>query len=201
MIRFLVLAVLMTSAIAQADSRIGVMGSYVWNNPENDKFEDIDGSETESRGTFGVGVRALAGINDQFFVRTGAGIIQKKAQFEFSNPAVVDGDVEYSVTYLNIPATLYMKAAPTFGIFFGTALQAKLSDSCKGSTTPSGGSSTKCRVQDASSVVLPAILGFDWAVSENISLELSYEHALMNAVKDTKIHSALASIVYNFDQQ
>lgn len=195
---FLVLA-LFSISLAQADTRVGVFGSYLWNNPVNNNFDNIQGAEADAQGGFGVGLRALANLTDQFLLRTGAGIVQKSARFEFSDSAV-NGSSEYNVTYLSIPATLYVKASPQFGVFFGTALQAKLDDSCKGSIS-AGGTSTKCQVQDAGSLVMPAILGFDWAFTDHLSLELSYEYSLMNAVKDTKIHSAVASIVYNFDQE
>ena len=68
-----------------------------------------------------------------------------------------------------------------------------MDDSCSGSV-----SAVECQVRDDNSLVLPAILGFDVAFSDFLSMELSYEFGVMETMKDTKVSSAVASLIYNF---
>lgn len=185
-------ALLIATSIAQADTKLGVMGSILWNTSENDKVDDLAGAEDESLVSFGGGIRALAGLSDQLYLRTGASVIQKKFRYNFDGP-LNSGHNEFNFTYISIPATLYIKASPQFGIFGGTALQAKMEDSCQGSQA-----GVKCRVQNDNSLVLPAILGFDVAFTDFLSIELSYEFGVMETMKDTKVSSAVASLIYNF---
>lgn len=190
--KILILTLFLISTTTIADTKIGVMGSILWNTPQNDEIDDIPGTEDESQSSFGIGMRALVGLSDQLFLRTGAGLIQKKFRYNFE-AAGFQGHNEYSFTYINIPATLYIKASPQFGIFGGTALQAKMDDNCSGSVA-----GAKCQVRDDNSLVLPAILGFDVAFTDFLSMELSYEFGIMETLKDTKVSSAVASLIYNF---
>lgn len=196
MFKILIASFLILASVAQADTKVGIMGSLLWNTTQNDNVDDIEGSEEESRHNYGAGFRALVGLNDRLYLRTGASIIGKSFGYEFSGP-VITGEQRYLFTYLSIPATLYIKASPQFGIFGGTALQAKLNDDCTGSYSD-GTTTTKCRVEDDNTLVLPAIIGFDVVLTEKISFEFSYEYALMEAMKDTKISSAVGSFIYNF---
>jgi hypothetical protein len=96
--------------------------------------------------------------------------------------------------YFAIPATLYWKASPQVGFFGGTSLQAKLSDDCSGSGAFNG---SNCNLKKQKAVVLPAVLGFDFSFTETLSMELSYEYAIMDTAKDVKVSSGLVSLVYN----
>jgi opacity protein-like surface antigen len=192
MFNFLVIVLALISFSAIADTKLGIMGSLVYNTSETD---DLNGTSVDenSEVSFGAGVRALMGINDQLFFRSGAGIIQKKWSYEASATGV-NGSADYTMLYFAIPATLYWKASPQVGFFGGTSLQAKLSDDCKGSGAFSGSS---CDLKKQKSVVLPAVLGFDFALTDQISMELSYEYAIMDTAKDVKVSSGLVSLVYN----
>lgn len=192
----LLLATFMIISVAHADTKVGFMASMLWNTTQNDQIDDIEGSEEESRFNPGGGIRALVGLSDQLYIRTGASIIGKAFRYNFDGPTVL-GSQSYVFTYLSIPATLYVKASPQFGIFGGTAIQAKLDDKCTGRYSD-GTTTTQCRIEDDNTLVLPAIVGFDVVVTDHISIEVSYEYALMEAMKDTKISSAVASVIYNF---
>ena len=192
MCNFLVIALALISFTAIADTKLGITGSLVYNTSETDELNGTsvdEGSEV----SFGAGVRALMGINDQLFFRSGAGIIQKKWSYEASATGV-NGSADYTMLYFAIPATLYWKASPQVGLFGGTSLQAKLSDDCKGSGSFSGNS---CDLKKQKSIVLPAVLGFDFAFTDQISMELSYEYAIMDTAKDVKVSSGFVSLVYN----
>lgn len=197
MFKILIASFLILASVAQADTKVGVMGSVLWNTTQNDQVDDIEGSEEESRASAGFGIRALVGLSDRVYLRTGATIIQKKVEFDFPGPNQI-GSHTFLFTYLSIPATLYLKASPQFGIFAGTALQAKLDDKCEGAYRDGGTTLVKCQIEDDNTLVLPAIIGFDVIITEHISAEISYEYALMEAFKDTKISSAVASLIYNF---
>ena len=106
----------------------------------------------------------------------------------------VEGDLEASITYLNIPLTLYWKASPKVGLFGGSALNAKLSDDCEAS-----GDFEDCTLKDPESLVLPLILGFDFSFADRFGIEASYEYALMDAVEATKVSSAVVSFLYHLD--
>lgn len=196
MFKLLLGAVLIMSSVSHADTKVGIMGSLLWSTTQNDKVDDIEGSKEESRFNPGGGLRALVGLNDRLYLRTGASIIGKAFRYDFNGPQIT-GAQSFVLTYLSIPATLYVKASPQFGIFGGTAIQAKIDDKCTGSYGD-GTTTTKCRIEDDNTLVLPAIIGFDVVVTEKFSVELSYEYALMETMKDTKVSSAVASMIYNF---
>lgn len=196
MFKILVVTFLVLSSVAHADTKVGFMASMLWNTTQNDKIDDIEGSEEEPRFNPGGGFRALVGLNDRLYLRTGASIVGKAFRYNFDGP-LITGAQSYVFTYLSIPATLYIKASPQFGIFGGTAIQAKLDDKCTGSYSD-GTTTTKCRVEDDNTLILPAIIGFDVVLTEKFSFEFSYEYALMESMKDTKISSAVGSLVYNF---
>jgi hypothetical protein len=189
MSKFILALLLLASATAYADTQLGISGSVLYNVSDTDDLDSTPGADEKSKMSFGIGMRALIGLTDQLFLRTGAGIVQKSFSYDLPN-----GDRDYSFVYLYIPATLYIKASPQVGIFGGTSLNAKLSDDCDGSGQNSG-----CTVKDANSLVLPAVLGFDFAFNDMLSLEISYEHGIMETMKDTKVSSAVASIIYNFE--
>ena len=190
----LILAILfLVSFGAQADSKMGLMGSLLFNTV------DIDGPasstlEDKSEIGFGVGMRALLTLNDRLYLRTGAGIVKKAFSLETDTPAA--GNIDVSLIYLNIPATLYLKASPQVGIFAGTAINAKLSDDVSSSGSLSG---LDKDAKDTESMVFPAILGFDFMFNDQISLELSSEYGLMEPAKDLKVSSLVTSLVYNFE--
>lgn len=195
MLKLLLTSLLMISSIAQADTKVGIMGSALLSTTENDKVDDIPGSDEISKWTLGIGMRALVGLNDRVYVRTGVAYIQKKFDYDYNG--TVKGSHSYGFAYLSIPATLYIKASPQLGIFGGTAFQAKFDDGCKGSYSD-GVTTTQCKIENDNTLVMPAILGFDFVLTDHISAEFSYEYALMETMKDTKVSSAVGSLIYNF---
>lgn len=195
MLKLILGSLLLIASLAHAETKVGIMGSVLWNTTQNDQVDDIEGSEEKSKPSFGFGMRALVGLNDRVFLRTGASVIQKKFEFDFPGPLFVGGQT-FTFTYFNIPATLYLKASPTFGIFAGTALQAKIDDSCEGSFGD-GTTTFRCQVEDDNTLILPAVIGFDLIASEKISIEISYEYGLMETMKDTKVSSVVASLIFN----
>lgn len=188
---FAVLA-LLVSFNALADSKLGIMGSLNYNTSENDDLDGVTGVDEKSGVGFGIGLRALMGITDQLYFRSGAGIVNKRWSYDI-NDSGIDGSAKMSFVYLNVPATLYWKASPQIGFFGGTALQAKLSDDCDGD-----GNITSCEARNTKSIVLPAIIGFDFNINEQLALEISYEHGITEVAKDTKVHSAVVSFIFNF---
>lgn len=169
-----------------ADSKIGIMGSALFNAPE---IDDIDGVEVdeESKASFGIGMRALLPLNDRLKFRTGAGVVQKNFAYE-----VTGGEADVSFTYLNIPLTLYL-GGERVGLFGGTAINARMEDDCDGDGTLSS-----CDVKKEKTLVLPLIIGFDFNLTQNMGMEFSYEYGIMEAAKDIKISSAVFSLIYNF---
>ena len=180
------------SGYAWSDTRVGLYGSLLYNVPE---VEVSGGNQVDENSEFGfgAGVRALMGLNDRWYVRSGAGLVYKKVSAEISNGSETT-NTDLSWLYLNIPATLYLKASPGVGIFGGTALQARLGDSCN-----SDGATNKCAFKNEKSIVLPFVLGFDFNFNEAITLEISYEGGLMESTDDVKVGSAVMSLIYNFE--
>ncbi len=194
MFKLLFSALLITTSIAHADTKVGLFGSLLLSTTENDVVDDIDGSDEISKWSGGLGMRALVGLNDRIYVRTGIAYIKKEFEYDFNGTQ--KGNQRYSFAYLSIPATVYIKASPQLGIFGGTALQAKFDDGCNGSYSD-GTTTTGCKIEDDNALVMPAILGFDVVLTDHISAEFSYEYALMETMKDTKVSSAVASLIYN----
>jgi len=187
MFRYAFALLIALTSIAQADTKLSVMGSLIYNSPE------IDNAEETSDLGFGLGMRALMGINDQLHFRSGAGIVQKKFSYKV-NDSGSKSEFDLSFVYLNIPLTLYWKASPQVGFFSGTALNAKLSDDCDVS-----GAIDSCIDLNEKAIVFPAIIGFDFSFSDKIGMELSYEYGLTETAKDLRIHSAIASFLYHLD--
>ncbi len=186
----LVLVLVVSSlAHAQSDSKMGVMASLLYNTAEIDSAGDPD---VNAELGYGLGMRALLRLNDRLFLRTGAGIIKKAFSIDLEVSPGITETTDVSFLYLNIPATLYLKASPQVGIFAGTAIQPKLDDDCE----VDGGT---CKVESAKSMVLPAILGFDFSFNEQFGIEFSYEYGIMESSKDTKVSSLVTSLVYNFE--
>jgi hypothetical protein len=193
MFRFALIITLALTSLAHADTKLSVMGSLLYNSPETKDIDDVDGIDEESGLGFGLGMRALMGINDQLHFRSGAGIIQKK--FSYKVDASGDkGEFDLSFIYLNIPLTLYWKASPQVGFFGGTALNAKLSDDCDAS-----GDFDTCTIKNEKTIVIPAIIGFDFSFTDKIGMELSYEYGLTETAKNLRVHSAVASFLYHLD--
>jgi opacity protein-like surface antigen len=184
MLRWILLFLLFTIN-TYADSKVGIMGSFLYNVAE---VEDVNGVEVndDSDSGFGIGVRALLPLNDRLYLRTGAGLVKKNISY-----SVGGSDADVSFTYLNIPATLYL-GGEKVGLFGGTALNARMNDSCDGN-----GVFSSCDVKDAKTLVLPAIIGFDFNVSQHVSMEFSYEYGLMEAAEKIKVSSAVFSLIYN----
>lgn len=191
MSRFAIILSLFLSIPAFAQPRLGMMGSLLYNVPET-KLDDTQGVDEESKLGFGIGMRALVPIVSGLYLRSGAGLVQKNVSYEFTM-AGAKGQADFSFTYLNIPVTLYFSGLDEkFGIFFGTAIQAKLSDDCNAS-----GALDACEAVNEKSLVFPTVLGFDFSFAKNFSIELSYEHGFMETAKDLKVNSAILSFIYN----
>ena len=195
MLKIIIASMLMLISLAHADTKVGIMGTALLSTTENDKVDDIAGSDEISKWTWGIGMRALVGLNERVYVRTGIAYIQKEYDYEYNG--ALEGSHNYSFAYISIPATLYIKASPLLGIFGGTAFQAKFDDGCKGSYSD-GVTKTQCKIENDNTLILPAILGFDFVLTDHISAEFSYEYALMETMKDTKVSSAVGSLIYNF---
>lgn len=187
MLRWILLFLLVSlnSFNSYADSKIGIMGSVLYNVAE---IDDINGVEVDddSEVGYGIGMRALLQLNDRFYLRTGAGLVKKQISYSFRS-----SDAEASFTYLNIPATFYLSGEKV-GLFGGTALNARMDDNCDGN-----GVFSSCDVKDAKTLVLPLIIGFDFNLTKNLGMELSYEYGVMEAAENIKISSAVFSLVYN----
>lgn len=192
MLRYALALILALTSLAHADTKLSVMGSLLYNSPDTKDIDDVDGIDEQSGVGFGLGMRALMGINDQLHFRSGAGIIQKKG-YEVDSGGF-KGNFDLSYVYLNIPLTLYWKASPQVGFFGGTALNAKLSDDCEAS-----GDFDSCTSQNEKAIVFPAIVGFDFSFTDKIGMELSYEYGLTETAKDLRVHSAVASFLYHLD--
>lgn len=191
MYRFIFFFILAFTSLVHADTKIGIMGSLLYNVPETDGSQYVD---EESELGYGIGMRALVPLTNGLSLRTGAGLVYKQVSFDVKT-AGIKGSADLSFLYLNIPATLYLSGMnERFAIFGGTALNARLSDDCDGS-----GALKACDDVDAKTLVLPIILGFDFIFNESLSMELSYEYGIMEAAKDLKISSAVLSLVYNFN--
>ena len=186
MIKILLVLSLVFSSLGYADTKLSVMGSLTYNTSDTDNLSS--GVDEEPGTGFGLGLRALMGIDDQLHFRSGAGIVQKNFSYEFGN----GGDVDFSYTYLSVPLTLYWKAGPQVGFFGGTALNAKLDDKCEVS-----GNNFSC--PDDETIVFPAIIGFDFSFSEKLGMEISYEYGMTETLKDTKVSSAVISLLYHLD--
>ena len=190
MIRLLLLLTLILNTHAFAETKIGVMGSVLYNVPETDSSQQFD---EESKLGFGLGMRALIPLTNGLSFRTGAGIVQKRFSYKIES-GTIEGEADLSFIYFNVPATLYISGLDErFGVFGGTALNAKLDDDCSGS-----GAFKACKVTDDETIVLPIILGFDFIFTENVSMELSYEYGIMDTAKDVRVSSAVVSLIYNF---
>ena len=175
-----------------ADTQLSLMGSLNYNVPDTNDIEYIE--DDESGAGFGLGMRALMGINDQLAFRSGAGIVQKRFNYSINGDSK-KGELDFDYTYINIPLTFYWKASSQVGFFFGTALYAKLDDSCDGT-----GDFKSCTPNDPQSIMLPAILGFSFNLTEKVGAEISYEHGLTDTAKDVKVSTAVLSLLYHFDQ-
>ncbi len=188
MIRWILITLIAFTSIAHADTTLSLMGSLNYNNPDPDE-STYDG---KSGGGAGVGLRALMGISDQLLFRSGGGLVYKK--FTVESNGASKGDFDFSFTYLSIPLTLYWKASPQVGIFGGTSLNAKMNDSCD-----ANGDFDTCEIDEEKAVVFPAIIGFDFNFTERLGMEISYEYGMTETAKDLKVHSAVVSLLYHFD--
>jgi len=188
MLRWILLFILfsLNSFNAFADSKVGIIASYLYNVAE---IDDISGVEVndDSEGGYGIGVRALLPLHDRFYFRTGAGIVKKNISYSIGG-----SNADASFTYLNIPATLYL-GGEKVGLFGGTALNARMDDNCDGN-----GVFRSCEVKDAKTLVLPVIIGFDFNLTKSLAMEFSYEYGIMEAAENIRISSAVFSLIYNF---
>ena len=189
MVKFLALLIAFSSLTALAETKLGIMGSLLYNTSETDSFAGSNNVDEESELSLGAGVRALMGIKDQLYFRSGASIVQKEWSYTVGNSSA-----DLSMLYLSIPATLYWKASNQVGFFGGLNIQSKLSDDCEGSGALSG---RNCKIPNQKGIVLPAVLGFDFAFTDVFSMEISYEYAMMDTAKDIKVSSGVVSFIYN----
>lgn len=193
MLKSLAILCLILSFNTFADTKLGIMGSIFYNTSDTEDIDEVDGISEESAASFGIGMRAIMGINDQLHFRSGAGLIQKKWTYEVDYLGV-KSDIDASITYLSIPATLYWKASPQVGLFGGTNIQAKLDDDVEADGDLDD---ADLDLEKVKTVVLPLVLGFDFSFNEQLSMELSYEYGIMDTVEDTKVSSGVLSFVYN----
>ena len=190
MLKLLLLFVLLIPAL-HADTIISPMVSLNYNVPDTNDIDNV--KDDQSAGGWGAGLRALMGINDQLFFRTGAGFVQKNFSYKIEGGGK-SGKQDFQYTYLAIPLTMYWRASPQTGFFFGSAINAKLDDSCDGS-----GDFNNCSAKDTRSLVFPAILGFEFSLTKKVGMEISYEHALTETAKDVKVNTTVVSLLYHFD--
>ena len=193
MIRFLLLSILSSLSLAHAETKLSVLGSLIYSNPDTNNLNGPNITDEKSGTGFGIGMRALLGLKDQLHFRSGASLVQKRFAYE-STALAQKTNHDFNLIYLNLPLTLYWKASSQVGFFGGTALNAKLSDDCQ--TSGAGNSCTQNKVR---AVVFPAIVGFDFSFTEKIGLELSYEYGMTETAKDLKVHSAIASFLFHLD--
>ncbi|HXH74179.1 MAG TPA: outer membrane beta-barrel protein [Bacteriovoracaceae bacterium] len=190
MYRLALIALLTISTTLHAQSKIGVMASFLYNGPEIDTNADDINEESEIG--YGIGMRALVPLTSGLNFRTGAGFIEKNVSYEVDFAGTKSG-ADLSFLYLNIPLTLYLSGLDEkFGVFGGTAIQALLSDDCE-----TKGVAGSCRNIDEKTLVFPIVLGFDFSFTQTLSMELSYEYGVTHAAKDLKINSAVLSLVWN----
>ena len=178
---------LVLTFVAEAQTKLSVMGSLNYNAPEVRDVGGVDADEKSDVG-FGLGLRALMGITDQLAFRSGAGLVYKSFAFE-----VGDSEYDLSFVYLSIPLTVYWKTSNTVGLFGGSSLNAKFSDDCD-----TKGDADSCDVKDERALVFPLILGLNFNLTDSLGMELSYEHGITETADDIKVHSAIASLLYHF---
>lgn len=177
---------LLFSVQSFAETKLSFMGTLSINNIDRDN--EPAGFEDNPMLGYGIGLRALMGINNQFYFRSGAGLINKRVEYE-----VRGGEGTINLMYLQLPLTFYWKASPQVGFFGGTAIHAKLDDDCDGDGNQDG-----CTVKDDSALVFPLIVGFDFNFTDIFGMEVSYEYGLNESYEDTQIHSAVASFLVHF---
>ncbi len=190
--KILIFAFLLISANVMADTEVSLMGSLNYNTPETNNLDNVD--SRSSGGGWGAGVRSLMGINDQLFFRTGASFVQKNFSYKI-NGGGNKGDLSFQYSYLSIPLTFYWRASPQTGFFFGSAINARLNDSCSGTQD-----FDHCSAKGSRSIVMPAIVGFEFVLTKKVGVEISYEYALTETAKDLKVNTTVVSLLYHFDQ-
>ena len=182
---------LLFSSVALADTQVSLMGSLNFNTPDTTDVDNAD--DGTSAGGWGAGIRALMGMSDQLYFRSGVGFVQKNFSYKVDgNGKSGKRDMQYS--YLNIPLTFYWKASPRVGFFLGTALYAKLDQSCDGT-----GDYKDCSGSRSRTIVYPGIIGFDFNLTRKIGMEVSYEAALSETSKNIKVNTTVLSFLYHFD--
>jgi hypothetical protein len=175
-----------------ADTEVSLMGSLNYNTPDTNNLDNID--SRSSGGGWGAGIRSLMGINDQLFFRSGASFLQKNFSYKISGGGK-KGDLNFQYSYLQIPLTFYWRASPQTGFFFGSAINARLDDSCSGTQNYN-----PCSAKGARTLVMPAVVGFEFMLTKKVGIEISYEYALTETAKNVKVNTTVVSLLYHFDQ-
>ena len=191
MLRLLLLTLCLASLPALADTKLSFIGSVSSNTPDTGNLDTASGDDKSEIG-YGVGMRALMGISEALFFRSGVGLVWKNFGYDV-NVSGVKGRYDLSFIYFNVPLTLYWKASDRVGFFGGTALNAKINSTCDES-----GAVSSCSIKGRRSLVFPLIVGFDFNLSEVVGLELSYEHGITETAKDLKVHSVVGSVLIHF---
>jgi hypothetical protein len=193
MLRLLLIFLLsITSAVA--DSKMGVMASFLYNVPDVKTSGALEDTTGNSKMGYGIAMRGLIPLSNSLYFRSGAGFVTKNFGYE-GKDAASSSTVDLSFIYLNVPLTFYVTGMDEkIGVFGGLNLNARLGNSCKSSAAID-----LCKNYDPKPMVFPLVFGFDFIFSKVFSMELGYEYAVMDTARNVKVSSAVLSFIYNFD--
>ena len=136
-----------------------------------------------------VGATANIGLQDNLSIRTGAGIVTKS-----STSKNFGSKTELSMTYLEIPATLFYAATETIGFFGGLNLDLKIADDCE-----VGGRDCD---PDTETIVINLPLGARFNIQDEHNIEPILELGVTDLADDVKLGNSLSiRYIYMFGKQ
>ncbi len=182
------LGLLLTSIFALSLSLTAIAQDYgVFGGFNSSEFDSSRSWDRE----FGIELGATANIElqNRLSLRTGAGIVQKNSSAK--TPA---GKQELSVTYIEIPGTLFFAATSTIGFFGGLNLDLKVADDCDfngGSCDP-----------DTETIVINLPLGARFNIQDDHNIEPILELGVTDIADDVKLGNTLSiRYIYMFGKR
>lgn len=171
--KLLVVAAFMAAQSAQA-TQWGAFGGF--------NMSEYDGDNVSYDKELGLEVGATAHIDMGGLVfRTGAGYVQKNSSVE-----VLGTNVDFSLSYLEVPVTALFWINDTVGIFGGLNFDLNIGDDCE----ITGGT---CTMTDPDSLVYNLSLGGHFKVSDMSRIEAQFELGLSDIATDTKLGNSIGA--------
>jgi len=165
------------------ETGVGAGIGLIYFNSHNDPA----GFDKDPSAAITAGIREMFPLSEKLKLRTGIFLDERSAGYTY-DIGVLQGTVSTHIIYFSIPLNLQYQVSEKASLFSGYFPHFRNKDYCN----EDGDMKNICQDAAANSIVHYGNAGLSYALSENVDVDFSYQHAMSENYQHTKIHVFLA---------